>query len=159
MRASTVPRLDMSQLSQSEMQIDEKLQLLHRKFPNELEANAVLLDSFVCAYQSEKFLLQGILHLTNSGLYFCSPFNPSTLFGRSSKIALRYADIQSLHKETTLLLFRDSIKVTLHSGFVVTFKSFLSRDTCFSFILSQMMTLAHSGNYFLKVSRKSVDKI
>jgi hypothetical protein len=39
----------------------------------------------------------------------------------------------------TLFIFRDAIRFTFKSGDTVLFKSFLSRDTCFSFILSRMI--------------------
>lgn len=99
------------------------------------------------------------MHLTSTGIFFCSPFNPSTLLGKGFKISIMYSEINSLQKETTLLLFRDTIQVQLNSGCVVTFKSFISRDTCFSFIMSRMMNVAQESNHGLELTQEFCKKV
>lgn len=97
-----------------------------------------MLDNFACAYASSKILLQGMLYLTNQACYFYSPFNAKTLVGRGSKIQVPYTELASIKKENTVLVFPNAIRFIFKSGDQLLFQSFISRDTCFSFILSLM---------------------
>ena len=49
-----------------------------------------------------------------------------------------YAELRSVNKESSFLVFPSAIRFIFKSGEQVLFQSFLSRDTCFSFILSLM---------------------
>lgn len=49
-----------------------------------------------------------------------------------------YSDLMSIRKESSLMLFPTAIRFIFKSGEQLLFQSFLSRDTCFSFILSLM---------------------
>ena len=81
-----------------------------------------------------------MLYLTDQFLYFYSPFNPNTLIGKGSKLRIAYSEIQQISKQKSLLVFPDAIKITLIDGGCILLRSFVSRDTCYSFILSRLMS-------------------
>jgi hypothetical protein len=66
-----------------------------------------------------------MMYITEHDFYFYSPFNESTLLGKGSKIKIPYADLKSISKELTLLIFPDAIRFTFKSGDSILFKSFL----------------------------------
>ena len=54
---------------------------------------------------------------------------------------IAFSEIVSIKKELTLLIFPDAIRLSLNNGEQTLLKSFVSRDTCYSFILSRVMSL------------------
>ncbi len=99
-----------------------------------------MLDSFACATTpaNSKLMLQGKLYITDRCCYFYSPFNHKTLLGKGSKICASYSSLETIRKETTLLLFSNSIRLFFKSGEQILFQSFLSRDNCYNFMVSLM---------------------
>ena len=49
-----------------------------------------------------------------------------------------FTELASIKKENTVLVFPNAIRFIFKSGDQLLFQSFISRDTCFSFILSLM---------------------
>ena len=111
---------------------------IKKKFPKFDPKNELVLDNFACAFNSPKILLQGMLYLTDKCCYFYSPFNEKTLVGQGSKIQIQFTELRSVKKESSMFIFPNAIRFIYKSGEQILFKSFLSRDTCFSFILSLM---------------------
>lgn len=111
---------------------------IKKKFSDFDEKKEIVLDNFACAFTSSKILLQGMLYLTDQSCYFYSPFNVKTLVGQGSKIQIPYAELKSIKKESSFIVFPNAIRFIFKSGEQILFQSFLSRDTCFSFILSLM---------------------
>lgn len=122
------------------MQLSPRSKFLKQKFPK-FDENEVVLDNFNCAYSCQSILLQGMLYITDQYLYFYSPFNAKTIIGKGSKLVIAFSEIASIKKELTLLIFPDAIRLSLKNGEQILLKSFVSRDTCYSFILSRMMSL------------------
>jgi hypothetical protein len=112
---------------------------IKKKFADFDLENEVVLDNFACAFHTQKLLLHGMLYLTDKSCYFYSPFNEKTIVGQGSKIQIRFTELKSIKKETTLFVFHNAIRFTYKNGYQALFRSFLSRDTCFSFILSLML--------------------
>ena len=113
-------------------------QFIKKKFSDFDPENEIVLDNFGCAFHTQKLLLHGMLYLTDKSCYFYSPFNEKTIVGQGSKIQIRFTELKSIKKESTWVVFPNAIRFTYKNGYQALFRSFLSRDTCFSVILSLM---------------------
>lgn len=75
-----------------------------------------MIDNYSCVVKSNRFTLQGMLYVTDQSAYFYSPFNSKTFIGIGSKIHLPYSAIKTIKKESSLLIFKTSIRFLLKSG-------------------------------------------
>ena len=57
-----------------------------------------------------------MMYLTESNLYFYSPFNNKTLIGTGTKLKIPFASISDMKMKRTLLIFPTKIKLYLESG-------------------------------------------
>ncbi len=87
---------------------------IKKKFKN--VKDVIVQANFACAFTSSKLLLQGMLYLAKSSIYFYSPFNEKTLLGYGSKIHILYNDLQCIKKETAMLIFPNAIRFIFKSG-------------------------------------------
>ena len=75
-----------------------------------------------------------MLYVTNRAVYFYSPFNEKTLIGYGTKIKIEFEQIADMKKETSMIIFHNSLKFVHMDASEITFTSFVSRDSCFLLI-------------------------
>lgn len=99
-------------------------------------------DKYLCALRLETGLLQLVQgHIFLFQDYFV--FH-SRLIGNETTISIRYADILSLSKKTTLGLFQNAIEISTVDQGCIFLTSFLSRDEAYSGIIEGMKLSGHT---------------
>jgi hypothetical protein len=107
-------------------------------------ANEAEFDKYLCALRLETGLLQlvqGHISLFQDYVVF-----HSRLIGNETTISIRYADILSLSKKTTLGLFQNAIEISTVDQGCIFLTSFLSRDEAYSGIIEGMKLSGHTMN-------------
>lgn len=72
--------------------------------------------------------------MTTKRLCFHSYFNDKTLFGKETKIAIPFSNIQRLEKKSSVFVFPNSISVVTKEGKEIFITSFVTRDQAFEVI-------------------------
>ncbi len=99
-------------------------------------------DKYLCALRLETGLLQlvqGHILLFQDYVVF-----HSKLIGHETTISIRYADILSLSKKTTLGVFQNAIEISTVDQGCIFLTSFLSRDDAYSGIIEGMKLSGHA---------------
>eukprot|EP00742_Colponemidia_sp_Colp-10_P007896 GILJ01008517.1.p1 GENE.GILJ01008517.1~~GILJ01008517.1.p1 ORF type:complete len:1274 (+),score=212.77 GILJ01008517.1:34-3855(+) len=99
----------------------------------QLPASEHLLTSYSCAF-AKKILLHGRLFITQHFLCFHSFFNSNTILGADTTVQFKFRDIRSVEKKNSAVIFPNAISITLKSGEVMLFASFIFRDQAYSYL-------------------------
>lgn len=99
------------------------------KFRGLLEGERCVAN-YSCAV-SMKILIQGRVYVTTKRLCFHSYFNDKTIFGKETKIAIPFSNIQRLEKKSNVFVFPNSISVVTKEGKEIFITSFMYRDQAY----------------------------
>lgn len=131
--------LNVNQHPQQESEITTDTKFVRRKFRS--FGQGVELDEVIARYACAadiKILLQGMLYLTKTCLYFYSPFNNKTVIGSGTKLKIALIAINEIKMKRNLLLFPTRVKIYLETGQKISFSGLASQQSCYKAITAQM---------------------
>ena len=104
-----------------------------------------IIDSFKCTFK-DKFILQGILSITNENLIFESKMSSKNIFGKEgTKLKIPLNEIKNIKKKSNLKIIENSIQIETEK-LKLLFSSFKNRDKCFEIINKKLEEIKLKNN-------------